>query len=836
VTNPLGVTRTSYDQWQQTITDPNNKHKDFVFDAFGRLTQVREYLGDAAYPTNYQYDANNNLTKIINAKNEIKSFAYDLAGRKIQEEDFHLSVDPTFSVWQYSYDQNNNLTSTIRPDGEQVRFAYDELDRQLTENWVHQVNRADPIETAYVYDLGVNSIGRLSSVRFLAGSKSFNHDRLGRVIQQRLTIGAGQGAQNFDLAFTYDIAGNNLTTTYPNGVVARNIYNNGGLLESVLAQEPGQAEQIIISGTKYLPNGSVGTRDFANGISTFNQYDINQMNRLIHKTTRRANDGVNLQDLNYTYDPVGNITRIIDASATNAAKTANYQYDDLDRLTRAEITNAANNQNYTQSFSYDITGNIITFGPQNGPYEYAGGNTALAAATFASPQAVTKIGGNQNFTYDRNGNLTGQTAPNGNWIHAWDWKDRLTSSRHLIIGLAEGNREDQSVAYSYDEQKQRIVKHDVTGNKTTAYVEKYFDQEGNTQKAYIFAGGSKVASLEITPNGQNQPQTHLIFHHEDHLTGANVDTNADGQVIQLLDYFPYGDSRIDESAQGYHNDYEFTGKERDQETDLLYYEARYYNSAIGRFISRDTWQGDIKDPQSLNKYSYVRNNPLRLVDPDGQAFVDYVNAAGGYAVGFSQGVGAFAVGTANSMAHPVQTFNQIGNAGSAAGQWTNGFVRSYQTDPQGTLNSIAGSLNSAISSFESKSAYEQGKAIGNIFGQIDAGVAASGLTGQALKTSSVLDRPMYRGGSDMTARPGIDVKVDVNGMVDSNRGITVYDDPTHPNVIKFGGPYEIRRLPNGLEVIQRGQDLTHHEIVSTRPTLFNRYQSLLNDIKTKAIR
>jgi RHS repeat-associated protein len=72
-------------------------------------------------------------------------------------------------------------------------------------------------------------------------------------------------------------------------------------------------------------------------------------------------------------------------------------------------------------------------------------------------------------------------------------------------------------------------------------------------------------------------------------------------LLSLNDYYPFGDTRI-ESGE-YENDYTYTGKERDEDTELLYYEARYYNSNIGRFISIDPWSGDITDPQSLNKYA-----------------------------------------------------------------------------------------------------------------------------------------------------------------------------------------------------------------------------------------
>ncbi len=113
-------------------------------------------------------------------------------------------------------------------------------------------------------------------------------------------------------------------------------------------------------------------------------------------------------------------------------------------------------------------------------------------------------------------------------------------------------------------------------------------------------------------------ESDVVYHHTDHLTGSNVDTDDMGNVLQLLDYYPYGDVRLDEQSSSYENDYKFTGKEKDEDTGLYYYEARYYDSGIGRFISLDPWFGDISDPQSLNKYAYVRNNPLKYVDPSGE--------------------------------------------------------------------------------------------------------------------------------------------------------------------------------------------------------------------------
>ena len=107
--------------------------------------------------------------------------------------------------------------------------------------------------------------------------------------------------------------------------------------------------------------------------------------------------------------------------------------------------------------------------------------------------------------------------------------------------------------------------------------------------------------------------------HTDHLTGSNAITDEDGYVVQVLDYYPFGDIRLNDNYASFDEKRKFTGHEHDDETDLEYMLARYYNGNVGRFISRDTFEGSLDDPQSLNKYSYTRNNPLIYIDPTGNS-------------------------------------------------------------------------------------------------------------------------------------------------------------------------------------------------------------------------
>lgn len=137
---------------------------------------------------------------------------------------------------------------------------------------------------------------------------------------------------------------------------------------------------------------------------------------------------------------------------------------------------------------------------------------------------------------------------------------------------------------------------------------------------------NKVYWIEVNGDASTQPEENLanrvIFYHIDHLNSSNVMTNLEGKVVENIEYYPFGRPRsID--AYGFDSPYKYTGKELDNESDLMYYEARYYDPVIGRFISPDPLFADnpeegIGDPGQSNLYSYVANNPLKYIDPTGQ--------------------------------------------------------------------------------------------------------------------------------------------------------------------------------------------------------------------------
>jgi RHS repeat-associated protein len=300
-----------------------------------------------------------------------------------------------------------------------------------------------------------------------------------------------------------------------------------------------------------------------------------------------------IQNLTYTYDNVGNITQIDDTSDNNGAKTIDFTYDDLYRLLTASTTDAVSGGDYLRTYTYNEIGNI-TNKSDLGYYVYDGDE----GTSYANPHAVTDMA-SSTYTYDKNGNLTGD----GTWTFTWDYNNRLTNADN---GTA-------STTYGYDYGGQR-VKLD-NGSDITYYPNRYYNIEGSTTTRHIWAGDTLISTIIATSTGTS---TYMI--HTDHLGGVHVKTDKDGVGREAVDYYPFGDIRVQQGSQD--DQRKFTGHHYDEDTSLLYMGARYYPGNVGRFISQDPLAMTapvslLVDPQSLNTYTYARNNPLILIDPTG---------------------------------------------------------------------------------------------------------------------------------------------------------------------------------------------------------------------------
>lgn len=217
----------------------------------------------------------------------------------------------------------------------------------------------------------------------------------------------------------------------------------------------------------------------------------------------------------------------------------------------------------------------------------------LLCSSF-NAQASTTL----NYSYDANGNMI---QGDGKYFEYND-ANQLVKVRH---GDASGPVIAQ---YFYDYTGQRIKK--IENGVTTYYVGKHYETQvsGNTvsNTSYYFANKERVAKKD--------PAGNIYYYHNDHLGGTNVVVDQSGNTVEHTRYFPFGEVR-----EGGTDKYTYTGKERDKNTGSYYFEARYYKPELKHFTQADL-VAVISNPQGFNRYAYVVNNPITLIDPTGHVW------------------------------------------------------------------------------------------------------------------------------------------------------------------------------------------------------------------------
>ena len=207
------------------------------------------------------------------------------------------------------------------------------------------------------------------------------------------------------------------------------------------------------------------------------------------------------------------------------------------------------------------------------------------------------------YLYDQNGNM----ASDGTKCYEYNEANQLTKVKNC-------SNSETIAEYVYDHQGNRLVKKEYENGalKQTVYSpsDEYetvkLASDGTTQNtSYYFVNDQLIAKKN--PDGSKN------YYHNDHLGSTSVMTSQTGTLVEETKYDPWGEVKTGGTA----SKFLYTGQEKDLETGLNYYNARYYDSHIRRFTQPDDIIQNVYHPQSLNRYSYVRNNPLRYTDPTG---------------------------------------------------------------------------------------------------------------------------------------------------------------------------------------------------------------------------
>jgi RHS repeat-associated protein len=435
----------------------------------------------------------------------------------------------------------------------------------------------------------------------------FSYDPMGRVVSNSQCAQSNCGVGAFTISNQYDLAGDLTSTTDGAGTTISYAYGLGtapitGRLTAVTSSlNDAQHPAALYSGVGYYPHGAVQLATFGNGLSETSAYNSRlqpcrmELNSGTHyfNNCGDAERGGNVVDFTMGYNAGatdnGNVASW--SAAGNQSFNRTYTYDNVNRI-KTMSDSVTTQPCQGMSWTIDAWGNMTN---QTG--------TAGTCFNFSSSSPGTK---NQlsGYTYDAAGNMIND----GNHQYTYDAEGRITQ--------VDGGG---TASYVYNENGRRVRKN--TGSTFTEY---YYGPNGSVQgewngsswpAEYVYAGGRLIAEYK---GGTTE------FIHPDHLGSTRLVTSVTGAVLDSLDYTAYGVQTQGDTS----TTHKFTGKERDSESGLDYFGARHYASSIGRFMTPDPPDddenppspvpfADFRDPQTLNLYEYVRNNPLNRVDLDG---------------------------------------------------------------------------------------------------------------------------------------------------------------------------------------------------------------------------
>jgi RHS repeat-associated protein len=474
---------------------------------------------------------------------------------------------------------------------------------------------------------------------------------------------------------TYDALNRLTSMTNPDGSMMLPSYNESSQLDRLDGQLRDATHATrFVAHVDYNPRGQRTRINYGNGSSSVNSYDPMTF-RLVGLTTLRGMQ--RLQDLRYTYDPVGNATLIHDDAQQRAFfrnrvidPSASYRYDalyrlieatgrehlgqgrgrtqrpsptntmDASRLGRPQPGDGAAMARYVETYTYDEAGNQLRVVHRSADpaYEswtrdYRYGEPSLLETgrhgnRLTGTSSARTVQEPQRFSYDKQGNTTAMpTIP----MLRWDQNDRLHATTSQA---AAGGHVPETTYYAYDASGQRVRKVTdraelggaVTRKSERIYVGAFevyreYSADGavtlERETVHILDDKRRVALAEARVAGTDPGPRQLIrYQLANHLESSVLELDEKAQVITYEEYYPYGGSSYQavRSKTETPKRYRFTGKERDTETGLYYHGARYYAPWLGRWTSCDP--AGLVD--GLNQYSYARDNPIAYMDATGR--------------------------------------------------------------------------------------------------------------------------------------------------------------------------------------------------------------------------
>ena len=655
-------------------------------------------LTEAFYPTYVELDIEGNSHKVVDARNNsVMEYKYDMLGHLL----YQLGMD-NGERWMLNdcmgkplmaWDENGIETLDGTVNNRELRLLtteYDILHRPthtfLSVNGneppflIDQIEYGENAPNAETHNLKGQAIrrrdgsGQMTNVRYdfkgnlLESQKQMPADTQAEIVDwQTATL----DAETFILRTEYD-ALNRMRRLYNwhrnvgDAAVYEPTYSERGVLLSESLTVQGN-RTTVVSDIRYDAKGQRTRLRYGNGTTTCYHYDPNTFRLLQLRTTRHGagpcerlaksnlTDANVLQNLFYTYDPVGNMLEIEDDAYEPVffrnqmvEPRSRYEYDALYRLIRAsgrenyQATTAPKGfgqgeempgmdfgndgqalRNYTQQYEYDAAGNFILMqhlangGSWTRHYETDPHSNRLLRTWLGTDEANAV-----RYRYDLHGSMLNFANVPEEQHTRWDYRDMIHSMDLEGGGMAY---------YQYGNDKQRSRKTIVRSGgirEERLYLggtERYRRWQGDAlveeiETLHVFEGEQRILLVEnVISTDNNQLDARLLYRYQysNHLGSTAVELDEDGEIISYEEYHPYGTTAFQAKNGAIRcvaKRYRFTGMERDEESGLAYHTARYYLPWLGRWGSCDP----IGVEGGGNLYDYCLGNAISHKDENGR--------------------------------------------------------------------------------------------------------------------------------------------------------------------------------------------------------------------------
>jgi RHS repeat-associated protein len=588
-----------------TSTDPLGRQTIQTMDELGQTTQAQDAGGGL---TKMTYNGFGEVVQTIDPRGLIHKADTDTYGRPIKgyfTKQQNTGTPALRSVTQYNINNPDVIDNVQVFSKTNASTPYRTYSYQYdTEGRMTGLLLNGQAQESLTYEEAshTNSKGKLTKAETPDAITQYDFDTMGRITKETTTAKAIN--KTWDIQYSYNTKGQLTSLRYPDGKLVEYVYD----LNQRLSQIKYNSQAVLTYA--YNTNGTIANLTYGNGRTMTYTYQKEVLLSGIN-----YNQGQYSQT--YTFDNVGKITQTQHNDYINykTPLTRAYTYTPKDELKTVDLNGS---RQYTQAF--DNNSNLTRFETLH--------NRAFTGTNLTQPsqnmiidvdsdqllQKNHKEGGRViKLSYDPEGNLSQKlyTGPYGPWRtvdYAYNYQGQLQT-------VTDGGNVQGT--YGYDHKRQRIYSYTPDTTYTTKYY--YWDQSGRIIGEGVASEPSAEFSVRYIYNGNEK----VAMERRDMRSGAvqmyYFVNNAQGTPVLIVDSSSNSVSKINLDEYGNPGmvigdkaEINFTGKKKDLKTELFYFNQRYYDPELGRFLQEDPAQ------QTFNPYQYCGNNPLMYTDPDGQ--------------------------------------------------------------------------------------------------------------------------------------------------------------------------------------------------------------------------